>query len=134
MIAFDRDLFETGNPFYIGRLAHSDALLNFDQTFLGRSIIVPRVRADNLEALDDESLVNIMKDVVQFARLLKLEFNSELINYASLGNEVSELHWHLIPRYEGDQNMGRPPWPVIQSRLVDALEARELSDRIRRHL
>ena len=32
------------------------------------------------------------------------------MNYASLGNIMRHLHWHLIPRYESDPRWGKPVW------------------------
>ena len=32
------------------------------------------------------------------------------INLASLGNITQHLHWHVIPRHEGDRHFPRPIW------------------------
>jgi diadenosine tetraphosphate (Ap4A) HIT family hydrolase len=43
------------------------------------------------------------------------------MNYANLGNEVSHVHEHLIPRHNGDHNAGASPWPMDKRpRLPDA--------------
>lgn len=45
-----------------------------------------------------------MVELALIGRHIKSAFNADRMNYASLGNVVSQLHWHLIPRYEGDAN------------------------------
>lgn len=64
-------------------------------------------------------------------RHIKSAFKADRMNYASLGNVVGQLHWHLIPRYEGDANWGGPPWPVANPREPSDLERQETIDLIR---
>lgn len=53
------------------------------------------------------------------------------MNYASLGNVVAQLDWHIIPRYEDDGNWGGPPWPVEKPRTPSDDERRATITRIK---
>jgi diadenosine tetraphosphate (Ap4A) HIT family hydrolase len=36
------------------------------------------------------------------------------MNYEMLGNQTPHLHWHLIPRYQGDPDAAHPIWLAIE--------------------
>jgi diadenosine tetraphosphate (Ap4A) HIT family hydrolase len=42
------------------------------------------------------------------------------INLASFGNMVPHMHWHIIPRYEGDAHFPNPVWAAANAVLPDA--------------
>jgi len=73
---------------------------------------------------EKNELFEIMRKI---RNALKKLFQPDLFNYASLGNEVQHLHFHLIPRYktkrifEGvefvDKNWGRNCWPHEEQEL-----------------
>jgi len=43
-----------------------------------------------------------MAEARQAARAIAGAFRPDLMNYASLGNVMPHLHWHLVPRYRTD--------------------------------
>ncbi len=51
------------------------------------------------------------ENLFQVLLVLKIVFKPTLINVGLFGNKVRHLHWHIIPRYEGDSNWGGVPWP-----------------------
>lgn len=128
---FEPSIFCPENPWFIGETRLSYLLLNFDQGYRGRTILVPKAEHPDLESLNDEAIGPLMVEVATVGRHIKSAFNADRMNYASLGNVVSQLHWHLIPRYEGDANWGGPPWPVANPRDPSDVERRETIDLIR---
>jgi diadenosine tetraphosphate (Ap4A) HIT family hydrolase len=62
---------------------------------------------------------------------LRLELSPDRVNYAVLGNIVSHVHWHLIPRYQQDDNWGLPPWPVNEIQKLAVAHYDEMAERIR---
>lgn len=109
---FDPAIFSPENSWFIGELSLSYLLLNFDQSYLGRTILVPKHEEPDFESMKDDAIGALMREVAFVGRLLKEEFAADRMNYASLGNVVGQLHWHIIPRYEQDANWGGPPWPI----------------------
>lgn len=43
----------------------------------------------------------------------------EHMNIAMLGNQMPHLHWHIIPRYEGDARWGGPIWMTREEDMED---------------
>jgi diadenosine tetraphosphate (Ap4A) HIT family hydrolase len=131
---FEKSAMSSDNPWLIGQTKLSYLLLNFDQTFLGRLILVPKHEQPDLESVDPVDLGLMMLEVADVGGQIKRAFNADRMNYASLGNVVEQLHWHIIPRYEGDRNWGGPPWPVNEPRHPTDEERNETIARIRNAL
>jgi diadenosine tetraphosphate (Ap4A) HIT family hydrolase len=128
---FDIAATSSNNPWFIGQTRFSTLLLNFDQTFIGRMILVPNKEWPDLETVDPVDVSQMMLEVAEIGGQVKRAFNADRMNYASLGNVVEQLHWHIIPRYDGDVNWGGPPWPVTAPRNPSNEERQETIARIR---
>jgi diadenosine tetraphosphate (Ap4A) HIT family hydrolase len=110
------------------------AFVNFDQSFPGRSILVLKYHYEDFLVLPERLAYDFMKDMKSLARAISGVFDPDLFNYAMLGNAVRHLHWHIIPRYADDVNWGRPPWPVVETRLSSSQEYYRVAKRIRNRL
>jgi len=55
-----------------------------------------------LETLSRDEFTAFMAEARQAARAIAGAFRPDLMNYASLGNVMPHLHWHLVPRYRTD--------------------------------
>lgn len=77
-----------------------------NQYYLGRSIIfLKRHAVDffiNITQEEHDEFCNITKMV---RNSIKELYNPDLFNYATLGNEVDHLHWHIIPRYKSERKI-----------------------------
>jgi diadenosine tetraphosphate (Ap4A) HIT family hydrolase len=131
---FDPSIFDLNSPWFIGEMPNSYLVLNFDQSYLGRVILVPKRESPDLESLPATDVSLLMAEVVYVGRHLKREFSAARMNYASLGNVVDQLHWHIIPRYTDDANWGGPPWPVAEVQEPSTDERAEIVARVRKAL
>lgn len=52
----------------------------------------------------------IFRDLMTAASAIAKAYKPWKMNYASLGNQVEHLHWHLMPRYESDPKHRDHPW------------------------
>ena len=52
----------------------------------------------------------LMDKVWQTEQAVREVMRPDKINLASLGNVVPHLHWHVIPRFEGDRHFPNPIW------------------------
>ena len=79
-----------------------------------------------------------MADLELAARAIAATCRPDLMNYASLGNVVPHLHWHLVPRYMSDRRWGGPIYTTTREEMRDTrlseLEYMELATAIQAHL
>jgi diadenosine tetraphosphate (Ap4A) HIT family hydrolase len=90
--------------------------LNSQANFLW-FILVPRVEniAEIMELEEDERYI-LIDEISLISRLLKDCFKADKINIAAFGNEVRQLHIHVIARYKND-----PAWPKTVWTITDKI-------------
>lgn len=97
-------------------------------------LLVPR-RPDLVEILDlaADDRLRLMQEIAAAAAALTAEVAYDKLNIATLGNQVRQLHVHVIARRIGDAAWPRPIWGAAQpiayeagaaERLVSGLRAR----------
>ncbi len=74
-------------------------------------ILVPQ-KPDLAELIDlDEAERGIaMQEIAAVSAALKAEFNPDKLNVAALGNQVRQLHIHVIARFISDAAWPNPVW------------------------
>ena len=71
--------------------------------------------------------IRLMEAVFAAEAVLREVLVPDKINLASLGNVVSHLHWHVIPRYRDDPHFPNPIWAQRNNgpKVVNGAEPRE---------
>ncbi|HXV25009.1 MAG TPA: HIT family protein [Alphaproteobacteria bacterium] len=94
-------------------------------------ILVPRhpglVEIVDLEPADRGTL---MEEITSAANALRRLYRPDKLNVAALGNQVSQLHVHVIARFKSDPAWPRPIWGVKPA--MEPYEANRLSQAVRR--
>lgn len=92
-------------------------------------ILVPRIAgAVELIDLDELQQAGLTREIAAVSRALRAAFAPHKLNVAALGNVVSQLHVHVIARYEYDIAWPRPVWgmataqPYSPEELVRRIE------------
>ena len=94
----------------LGELPLCVALLMRDQRFPW-VILVPRLPSlTDLHDLPAASAPALFAEVGLVSRALKAEFKVRKINVAALGNQVPQLHVHVIGRHPEDAAWPQPVW------------------------
>jgi diadenosine tetraphosphate (Ap4A) HIT family hydrolase len=93
-------------------------------------ILVPRVEdATELTDLDADRQTQLMREIDRACRALQTAVKPHKLNVAALGNQVPQLHVHVIARYREDIAWPRPVWgnataqPYSPEALVQRVEA-----------
>lgn len=119
------------------RLYEDDDVLAFLDLFpqsYGHALVIPkRSAARNLLDVDPEALAKVMAVVQRLSRVITEELKPAGIqvaqfNGAPAGQTVFHLHFHIIPRYEGE-GLGIHASQKADPAVLEALQAR-----ISRHL
>ena len=124
----------------IGDLALCRVLLMDDARFPWL-ILVPRQggRADLID-LDEDDRAALMQEIALACGALKSVFGPDKLNVAALGNQVRQLHIHVIARFVSDEAWPKPVWGMgtrqpypphmagsLVDRLADALGIEEVA-------
>lgn len=65
------------------------------------------VEFSDLSPVDRERIMHVVYSVEKEMRIL---LSPTKVNIASFGNLVPHLHWHVIPRFQGDPHYPNPIW------------------------
>ena len=109
-----------GEHQFIKKFACGNLYLNKSQHYYGYLVYIYHKHAKDFSEIDEADLLQVHQDLLYITKVVKRVFpETDLINIASLQNVVRHLHWHIIPRREGDANWGGPPWPYNKVKLPE---------------
>ena len=92
-------------------------------------VLVPKVEgATEVHELTEEQQTKLMKESSLVANCLKKVTQCKKINVANLGNVVSQLHWHVVARFEEDKTWPGPIWGVGEVIPYEDKKRAELAD------
>ena len=85
---------------------HAYAFLDINPFSKGHTLVIPKFHADQLFRLPPEELAGVMPAVQRCATLLKKKLGCDgmalvQLNGACAGQTVNHVHFHLIPRWDG---------------------------------
>jgi len=107
-----------------------------DATFPWLLMIPQRPGLSEIIDLSAEEQAVLIKEIDLVARALKEATGCDKLNVAALGNQVRQLHVHVIARFEGDAAWPGPVWGAAESQPWEAgalsALARKLLERIGR--
>ena len=109
------------------------AFLDITPVNPGHTLVIPKRHYDDLLGLPEAEaarLIGVVKKIAPavVAGVGAAGFNLELNNGPVSGQLVNHVHWHIVPRYEGD---GRELW---QGRSYEAGEAEKVREKIKSQL
>jgi diadenosine tetraphosphate (Ap4A) HIT family hydrolase len=87
-------------------LSTSTLFLFKEQTYTGRCIVAYNKHNVELYELNDNDLLNFMKDVNKVAAVLSKIFKADKINYGAYSDKLPHLHMHLVPKYVDGPDYG----------------------------
>lgn len=83
------------------------AFLDINPASKGHTLIIPKKHYVNIHDVDEETLNSIMKTTKKMSAKLKQKLNASGINIVNASGKdaqqsVFHIHFHAVPRYEGD--------------------------------
>ena len=74
-------------------------------------VLVPRVSSvSEVFELSEEEQAQLWREATRLGAAMKEAFQGDKLNIATLGNVVSQLHIHLVVRYNDDASWPAPVW------------------------
>ena len=113
---------------FLGDCGLTKVYLFEDQFFEGWTVLVLKNHVSELFELSKESRSVLVEEVNYVAQTLAQVFDAKKMNYELLGNQISHMHWHLIPRLRTDPDPLKPVWCVPHEPV--RLPAHQLAERV----
>ena len=105
-----------GDTIPVARWALSRVLLMNDANYPWLIIVPERAGMRDLHDLLPNDLATLTDEIVRASRALQGLFKPDKINIAALGNQVPQLHLHVIARFASDAAWPRPVWGAVPPR------------------
>ena len=94
-------------------------------------ILVPRYNdLSEIHDLRDKDQSTLISEVTAATRALEKLFQPEKINVAALGNLVSQLHIHVIARFEENEAWPNPVWGIGKNVIYPKNEIKPLVNQL----
>ncbi len=125
------------NPDFVATLSESHVTLADEQAYRGYCILLLKDHHEQLGDLSRERQARLWEDVAHVAAAVRQVCAPVRLNYACLGNFVTHVHWHVIPRYADDAEAQHPIWvrPLAERRrALPGAEHSQLIAALRRAL
>src|SRR5215813_12886649 len=118
----------------VGDLPLARALLTNDANYPWM-ILVPRLPGlVELIDLEENAQVQLLGEIAATARTLKNISQCDKLNIAALGNQVPQLHVHVIARRHSDAAWPKPVWGVKPPSAYSDTQQASLLGSLRRSL
>lgn len=125
------------NPDFVATLSESHVTLADEQVYRGYCILLLKDHHEHPDDLPIDRQLRLWEDVARVAGVLRRQLAPVRLNYACLGNLVTHIHWHVIPRYADDPEAQHPIWvrPFAERRVaLPETERQRLIAELRRGL
>jgi diadenosine tetraphosphate (Ap4A) HIT family hydrolase len=87
-------------------LSVSELFLFKEQSYRGRTVVAYKDHVDGLFELNDEDRNAFMADVTKAAAAMNKAFHPDKINFGAYSDTLSHLHFHIVPKYQGEFGWG----------------------------
>jgi diadenosine tetraphosphate (Ap4A) HIT family hydrolase len=85
-----------------------------DEPFAGFCRVIWNAHVREMTDLNAAERDHLMRAVYATEATLRARIAPVKMNLASLGNVVSHVHWHVIPRFADDSHFPQPVWGAPQ--------------------
>ena len=114
----------------IVELRWSTVYLNRNQALPGRCIVAAKEHKTEYFQLTPEANAGFFAEVSLTAKAIQNIFNPDKINYATFGDLVPHVHFHIVPKYRDKAHWGGPFKDEPKETLSDA-EYSEMVEKIK---
>ncbi|HEX7047534.1 MAG TPA: HIT family protein [Gammaproteobacteria bacterium] len=94
----------------VGTLPLCRVLLMNDMQFPWCVLVPQRNNIREIHALPDDDQLKLIREISGVSAAMETAFAADKMNVAALGNQVSQLHIHIIARFRTDSAWPAPVW------------------------
>ena len=118
----------------VGDLALARVLLANDANYPWLILVPRKPGLTELIDLEENEQVQLLAEIASAARLLREITACDKLNIAALGNQVPQLHVHVIARRKSDAAWPKPVWGAVPPTSYDPDQRESLIGALRRGL
>ena len=111
----------------LGDLALCRALLMNDARFPWLLLVPRRADLRELSDLTAAERSTLMEEVASTSRIVQEITGAYKMNVGAIGNIISQLHVHIVARFEADAAWPAPVWGFGRTRAYTGTEAKTLA-------
>jgi len=100
------------DSYYINRLKLCTIRLINNSKFPWIILIPNRKNKTDITDLNSKDQILLMKEIVHCSKLMKKIFKTPKLNVEKIGNQVPQLHIHIIARFKKDSSWPLSVWVV----------------------
>ncbi len=119
------------DTFFIGQLKLCDVLLNNNSSYLWLVLVPRRAAIREIYQLNPADQQQLTIESSLISQRLADYSQATKMNLAAFGNQVPQLHLHIIARHEHDPAWPQPAWINLQSNPYDKEKAQALIQELR---
>ena len=125
---FDLDPRLAQDTFPVGDFPLCRLLMMNDASYPWFILVPRRAGVREIYQLEQRDQQQLLKESSQLSEALHRLFQADKLNIAALGNQVRQLHVHVVARFEHDAAWPRPVWgmatahPYSPEQLVQRIE------------
>ena len=106
------------SSYHITNLKLCTIRLNDNSKFPWVILIPKRNKITDMSDLKSKDQILLMKEIVYVSKIMKKLFKTSKLNVEKIGNVVSQLHIHIVARYNKDSSWPFSVW-VVKGKSYD---------------
>jgi diadenosine tetraphosphate (Ap4A) HIT family hydrolase len=106
------------DPLFIADSEHWRMVLNPNQTYLGRAVLLLKRNCGDLAAVSAEEFLDLLQLIKRSQEAYKRALSATMFNWSCLMNNAYQetpprphVHWHLVPRYKSPATFAGKEFP-----------------------
>lgn len=119
---------------FICELDVSSLILFKEQSKPGRCIVAYKDHVSEMVDISDEERNAFFADVNRVAKAIHAAFHPDKLNYGAYGDTGCHLHFHLVPKYEGQDEWGGVFQMNPDKKYLSDAEYQEMIEKIKANL
>jgi len=131
MATFELDATLAADTVEVAQWELSRVLLMNDANYPWLILVPARWGLRDFHELEPHDLSTMTAEIVRASKALEALFDPVKLNVAALGNQVPQLHVHVIARREDDPAWPKPVWGAAPARAYDDKDRHERITRLR---
>lgn len=117
---------------FVARLDLCQVLLMNDASFPWLILVPERADIREIHELTVSDRGLLIEEIALASRVLEALYRPNKINVGALGNQVPQLHIHVIARYRDDRAWPGPVWGAVSPQPYSETELRATAHRLER--